>query len=94
MVKEITTKNLNKMMQIIQQTDEEKMVMYLKLPKKKIIEMLIQCNKILDNIISELNEKISQPVLISSLHSECQNGLENSDYSIERGKCNKLKLKK
>ena len=35
-------------MQIIKQTDEEKMAMYMKMPKKKIAEMLIQCNKVLD----------------------------------------------
>lgn len=36
------------MMQIIDQTDEQKMSMYMKLSKKEIIEMLIACNKILD----------------------------------------------
>lgn len=35
--------------QVIEQTDEEKFKMYNKLPKGKIIEMLIQCNKILDS---------------------------------------------
>ena len=33
------------MIQIIQQTDEEKMAMYMKLPKKKIIEILGFYNK-------------------------------------------------
>lgn len=37
------------MNQIIPQTDEEKMAMYMKLPKEKIIEMLIQCNKFIDS---------------------------------------------
>jgi hypothetical protein len=36
------------MMQIIEQTDEEKLAMYMKMPKKKIAEMLIQCNKHLE----------------------------------------------
>ena len=36
-------------MQIIKQTDEEKMAMYMKMPKKKIAEMLIQCNKVKDS---------------------------------------------
>lgn len=53
-------------MQIIQQTDEEKMAMYMKLPKKKIIEMLIQCNKILDSRYG-VNENFAQPAVISSL---------------------------
>ena len=35
-------------MQVIEQTHEQKMTMYMKLPKKKLIEMLIQCNLLLD----------------------------------------------
>ena len=37
-------------MQIAEQTDEEKLVMYMKCTKKQLAEMLIQCNKILDTI--------------------------------------------
>ena len=33
---------------MIQQTHEQKLEMYMKMPKKKIAEMLIQCNKVLD----------------------------------------------
>jgi len=36
------------MIQIVNQTDKQKMVMYMKLPKRKLINMLIQCNKIFD----------------------------------------------
>lgn len=32
------------MMQVIEQTHDEKMAMYMKLPKKKLVEMLISCN--------------------------------------------------
>ena len=39
------------MVQIVEQTYDEKMAMYMKLPKKKLIEMLIQCNLILNNIL-------------------------------------------
>lgn len=53
------------MMQIIQQTDEEKMAMYMKLPKKEIIAMLIQCNKMLDSRYG-VNENFVQPVVIST----------------------------
>ena len=35
------------------------------------------------------NEALRQPAVISSLPSECQNGWENSDYCMERGKCKK-----
>ena len=35
------------MLQIVEQTKEEKMAMYMKLPKKQIVEMLINCNDII-----------------------------------------------
>lgn len=37
-------------MQIIKQTDRQKTTMYMKLPKKKLVNMLIQCNKIIDSM--------------------------------------------
>jgi hypothetical protein len=37
------------MIQRIEQTDDEKMVMYMKLPKKEIIEMLIRCNNYIES---------------------------------------------
>ena len=37
----------------------------------------------------EQNAKLRQPAVISSLPIECQNGWENSDYCMERGKCKK-----
>lgn len=37
------------MMQIIEQTHDEKVAMYMKFKKVKLIEMLIQCNLILDS---------------------------------------------
>lgn len=36
------------MLQLIEQTDEEKLKMYMKCTKKELAEMLIQCNKIID----------------------------------------------
>jgi hypothetical protein len=56
------------MMQIIQQTDEEKMAMYMKLPKKEIIAMLIQCNKILDSRMV-VNENFVQHNIIGQYHA-------------------------
>ena len=35
------------MIQVIEQTDEEQMAMYMRFPKEEIIKMLIECNKIL-----------------------------------------------
>jgi hypothetical protein len=36
------------MLQVVQQTRAEKMKMYMKVSKKKLCEMLINCNDILD----------------------------------------------
>jgi hypothetical protein len=38
------------MMQIVEQSDEEKMKMYMKCTKKELASMLIECNRILSNI--------------------------------------------
>ena len=38
------------MYQIVKMTDKEKMTMYMKLSKKEIIGMIIECNKVLDMI--------------------------------------------
>lgn len=48
---EIPSKHIFKpinMLQIIEQTHEEKMKMYCDLPKEKLAEMLIECNRIID----------------------------------------------
>ena len=45
-------KNLNEMIQIIEQTHEEKMSMYMKQSKKKLAEMIIECNRILESQIN------------------------------------------
>lgn len=37
-------------MQVVPQTDEEKLRMYMKMPKKKIAEMLVNCNRLLEQI--------------------------------------------
>ncbi len=38
------------MMQVIQMTQKEKMKMYMKLSKKELAVMLINCNKMIDNL--------------------------------------------
>lgn len=37
------------MLQVVQQTDAQRLKMYMKQPKKKLAEMLIQCNKVLES---------------------------------------------
>ncbi len=44
------------MMRIMKQTREEKMVMYMKLPKKKLAEMLINCNDVIDKLLIKTNK--------------------------------------
>lgn len=49
------------MLQIVEQTEEEKMAMYMKFPKKKLIEMFIECNKFIDlHMKLELYKKVSK----------------------------------
>lgn len=43
------------MMQILEQTDEEKMAMYMKLEKEEIISMLIQTHKVLDSLLPRVH---------------------------------------
>jgi len=40
------------MLQVIKQTREEKVKMYMKTPKKELAEMLVNCNEALDKQIS------------------------------------------
>ncbi len=47
------------MMQIVKQTDEEKIPMYLKLPKKRLAEMLVNCNNIIDTFINKTDDEKS-----------------------------------
>lgn len=49
-------------MQIIEQTKEEKMAMYMKLPKKQLVEMLIESNRVLDTLAKTVkyNDNIEQ----------------------------------
>lgn len=45
------------MNQVVEQTKEEKMAIYMKLPKKKIAEMLINCNDTINALTKLLNDK-------------------------------------
>ena len=38
------------MTQIVEQSRSDKIKMYMKIPKKKLVEMLINCNDILSNV--------------------------------------------
>lgn len=68
------------MMQVIEQTHDEKMKMYMKCSKKKIIEMLIECNRILD-AQSQAGEYFVQPDVLGSNFNQSQN--ENSKTNIK-----------
>lgn len=55
-------------MQIVEQTEKERVKMYMKLPKKKIIEMLIECNNIIYGIANEKSHKNNVYGIDSSIH--------------------------
>ena len=57
------------MLQIVEQTKEEKMAMYMKLPKKQIAEMLINCNDIITALTQAKNCSI--PAVIKSVCPKC-----------------------
>ena len=57
------------MLQIVEQTKEEKMAMYMKLTKKQIAEMLINCNDIITALTQAKNCVI--PAVIKSVCGDC-----------------------
>lgn len=63
--------NINNFYQVIKQTDEEKMAMYMKLLKKEIISMLIEANKFIDKVT---------PTIVEAETIKC-------DYYITSGTC-------
>ena len=65
------------MLQIVEQTKEEKMAMYMKLPKKQIAEMLINCNDIITALTQSKNCVI--PAVMESL--------PHTQYRWVCGKC-------
>ena len=67
------------MMQVIEQTHEEKMKMYMKCTKKKLSEMLIECNRILDGQMQVKN--ISSNSLVSGSVSSSTTTMKEGYYS-------------
>jgi len=68
------------MMQIVEQTHEEKVAMYMKLPKEELIEMLIECNNILHKRpMVEYNIKEHKP------HTFIPNYIRNAINEIATG---------
>lgn len=66
-------------MQIIKQTDKEKMAMYMKMPKKKIAEMLIQCNKVLDR---QYGAKVFSPNAVLAVTSDSKENKKESEVAL------------
>lgn len=44
------------MYQIVEQTDEEKTEMYMKLDKKELVRMIISCNNVIDNLVKRIRK--------------------------------------
>ena len=48
------------MIQVIELSDKEQIKLYMKQPKKKLAEMLLQCNKILKSLTINYEGEIKQ----------------------------------
>lgn len=53
---------------IIKQTDKEKLAMYMKQPKKKLAEMLLNCNKY-SNTIIKTNPQLANCICINPIRN-------------------------
>ena len=73
------------MLQIAEQTKEEKMAMYMKLPKKQIAEMLINCNDVITALTQAKNCVI--PAVIKSV---CDHDIRNFKDRQECEKCGEI----
>lgn len=73
-------------MQVIEQTHEQKMAMYMKLPKKKLIEMLIQCNLLLE-ARSQAGEYFVQPVVSGQFCGTCETELQLWNVKFKQWYC-------
>ena len=65
------------MMQIVKQTHEEKMAMYMKLPKKELAKMQIECNRLLDNISQHVSIDEFPGIMAKSLGERTMDMIEN-----------------
>ena len=78
------------MLQIVEQTKEEKMAMYMKLPKKQIAEMLINCNDIITALTQAKNCVI--PAVIGELTCDSCGCHPNVIYTTSKGRfCERCK---
>jgi len=76
------------MIRLVEQTDEEKKAMYMKLPKEDIVEMLIQCNKIINNIGITYN--VTYPTVINTINQkycDCGKQYKSSARVVCDGNC-------
>ena len=72
------------MLQIVEQTQEEKMAMYMKLPKKQIVEMLINCDDIITALTQAKNCVI--PAVMGELTCDRCGCHPNVIYTTSRGR--------
>jgi len=78
------------MYQVIAQTHDEKMVMYMKLSKKQLVEMLINCNDIITTLIQAKDRVM--PTVMSELTCDSCGCHPNTMYKTSKGRfCEKCK---
>lgn len=70
------------MMQIISQTHEEKQVMYNKLSKKELIEMLIAANNVLQNMQPQIVYPVVQPWYLAPIEPYYLQTTTGDPYTI------------
>lgn len=75
------------MIQKVEQTKEEKMAMYMKLPKKQVVEMLINCNDIITALTQAKNAVMGE---LSCDSCGCH---PNTLYTTSKGRfCERCKM--
>jgi len=72
------------MYQTLEQTKEEKIAMYMKLPKKQIIEMLINCNDIITTLI-QAKDHVT-PAVMGGLTCDSCGCHPNTIYHTSKGR--------
>lgn len=79
------------MMQVIEMTEQEKYDMYMKLEKSEVVKMLIECNRLLYNLV-ELKEygqssvtRGLTPIAEWDKFNRCSRRLQNILHDIRQG---------
>ncbi len=74
--------------QVIKQTKEEKVAMYMKSSKRELVDMLIECNNLLDGIASEIRpHPILEPNETKDMETSVQNTISVQSTTTQCKEC-------